>query len=81
MKMMLLFDYFEGDMNYSSFGRIFGVWSDWNKSVVTADGKHSAQFEHTLLVYTVFQVVLVVAALLQPEFGTLETEEYIKYLR
>lgn len=32
-------------------------------------------------VNTVFQLALVAAALLQPEFGTQETQPYITYLR
>ncbi|KAA8515490.1 hypothetical protein F0562_018899 [Nyssa sinensis] len=46
------------------------------------DGTHLEKVEPLLLskVNTVFQLVLVAAALLQPEFGTLATQSYITYL-
>ncbi|KAI3988302.1 hypothetical protein MKX01_012091 [Papaver californicum] len=56
-------------------------WRSWSE-FTNLDGTHRRKVEPLFLskVNTVFQLVLVAAALLQPEFGTLETEEYIKYL-
>ncbi|KAI3849030.1 hypothetical protein MKX03_011473 [Papaver bracteatum] len=56
-------------------------WKSWSE-FTNLDGTHRRKMEPLFLskVNTVFQLVLVAAALLQPEFGTLETEEYIKYL-
>ncbi|KAA8520044.1 hypothetical protein F0562_014282 [Nyssa sinensis] len=56
-------------------------WKSWF-DFFNLDGAHREKVEPLLLskVNTVFQLVLVAAALLQPEFGTTETETYITYL-
>ncbi|OVA10558.1 CDP-alcohol phosphatidyltransferase [Macleaya cordata] len=56
-------------------------WKSWSE-FTNLNGTHRQKVEPLFLskVNTVFQLVLVAAALLQPEFGTLETEVYITYL-
>ncbi|KAI3885608.1 hypothetical protein MKX03_009306 [Papaver bracteatum] len=56
-------------------------WESWSE-FTNLDGVHRQKVEPLFLskLNTVFQLVLVAAALLQPEFGNLETEVYIKYL-
>ncbi|CAK9146837.1 unnamed protein product [Ilex paraguariensis] len=57
-------------------------WKSWY-DFFNLDGTSPQKVEPLLLskVNTVFQLVLVAAALLQPEFGTEETQSYITYLR
>ncbi|KAI3923389.1 hypothetical protein MKW98_026982 [Papaver atlanticum] len=56
-------------------------WESWSE-FTNLDGVHRQKVEPLFLskLNTVFQLVLVAAPLLQPEFGTLETEVYIKNL-
>lgn len=56
-------------------------WKSWSE-FTNLDGTHRQKVEPLLLskVNTVFQLVLIAAALLQPEFGTNETQLYITYL-
>ncbi|XP_058093574.1 CDP-diacylglycerol--glycerol-3-phosphate 3-phosphatidyltransferase 1, chloroplastic [Magnolia sinica] len=56
-------------------------WRSWS-DFVNLDGTRPEKVEPLFLskVNTVFQLVLVAAALLQPEFGTEETQPYITYL-
>ncbi|KAJ7967668.1 putative Cdp-diacylglycerol--glycerol-3-phosphate 3-phosphatidyltransferase [Quillaja saponaria] len=62
----------------SSLGWKWKSWSDF----VNLDGTSPQKVEPLLIskVNTVFQLVLVAAALLQPEFGTQDTQPYITYL-
>ncbi|KAF8031596.1 hypothetical protein BT93_D0729 [Corymbia citriodora subsp. variegata] len=62
----------------SDLGWQWASWSDF----FNLDGPHRVKVEPLFLskVNTVFQLVLVAAALLQPEFGTTETQSYITYL-
>ncbi|XP_030533425.1 cardiolipin synthase (CMP-forming), mitochondrial [Rhodamnia argentea] len=62
----------------SDLGWQWASWSDF----FNVNGPHREKVEPLFLskVNTVFQLVLVAAALLQPEFGTPETQSYIKYL-
>ncbi|KAI3995293.1 hypothetical protein MKX01_032095 [Papaver californicum] len=62
----------------STLGWHWKSWSDFTN----LDGVQRRKVEPLFLskLNTVFQLVLVATALLQPEFGTLETEVYIKYL-
>ncbi|KAF8391520.1 hypothetical protein HHK36_023825 [Tetracentron sinense] len=62
----------------SSLGWEWNSWSDF----LNLDGTHPQKVEPLFLskVNTVFQLVLVAAALLQPEFGTEDTQLYITYL-
>ncbi|KAF9612978.1 hypothetical protein IFM89_004781 [Coptis chinensis] len=56
-------------------------WKSWSE-FTNLDGTRARKVEPLFLskVNTVFQLVLVAAALLQPEFGTDETQVYITYL-
>ncbi|KAM7506241.1 hypothetical protein LguiB_005145 [Lonicera macranthoides] len=56
-------------------------WRSWF-DFFNLDGTHPQKVEPLLLskVNTVLQLILVTVALLQPEFGTLETQSYITYL-
>ncbi|XP_059646530.1 cardiolipin synthase (CMP-forming), mitochondrial-like isoform X1 [Cornus florida] len=56
-------------------------WKSW-LDFFNLDGTHPQKVEPLLIskVNTVFQLVLVAAALLQPEFGNPETQAYITYL-
>ncbi|XAR53782.1 hypothetical protein NMG60_11022464 [Bertholletia excelsa] len=56
-------------------------WRSWY-DFFNIDGTHPEKVEPLFIskVNTVFQLVLVAAALLQPEFGTPETQSYITYL-
>ncbi|XP_056159879.1 cardiolipin synthase (CMP-forming), mitochondrial [Syzygium oleosum] len=62
----------------SDLGWQWASWSDF----FNLNGPHREKVEPLFLskVNTVFQLVLVAAALLQPEFGTQETQSYITYL-
>lgn len=62
----------------SSLGWEWKSWFDF----FNLDGTHPQKVEPLFLskVNTVLQLVLVAAALLQPEFGTQETQSYITYL-
>ncbi|GLU23287.1 hypothetical protein SLE2022_393070 [Rubroshorea leprosula] len=62
----------------SSLGWQWRSWFDF----INLDGTHLQKVEPLFIskVNTVFQLALVVAALLQPEFGTPETQSYITYL-
>ncbi|XP_050371153.1 cardiolipin synthase (CMP-forming), mitochondrial [Argentina anserina] len=62
----------------SSLGWKWKSWSDF----FNLDGTHPQKVEPLFIskVNTVFQLILVVAALLQPEFGTLETQSYVTSL-
>ncbi|GFZ03221.1 cardiolipin synthase [Actinidia rufa] len=57
-------------------------WKSWS-DFFDIDGTRPEKVEPLFLskVNTVFQLVLVAVALLQPEFGTPETKAYITYLR
>ncbi|XP_020982310.1 cardiolipin synthase (CMP-forming), mitochondrial isoform X1 [Arachis duranensis] len=61
----------------SSLGWKWKSWSDF----VNLDGTSRQKIEPLFIskVNTVLQLALVAAALLQPEFGTLETQSYISY--
>ncbi|GKV16044.1 hypothetical protein SLEP1_g26754 [Rubroshorea leprosula] len=65
-------------MRASSLGWQWKSWSDF----FNLDGTRPQKVEPLFIskVNTVFQLVLVAAALLQPEFGTPETQSYITYL-
>ncbi|OIW18439.1 hypothetical protein TanjilG_13191 [Lupinus angustifolius] len=56
-------------------------WKSWH-DFFNLDGKVRQKVEPLFIskVNTVFQLVLVAAALLQPEFGTPETQIYVTYL-
>lgn len=56
-------------------------WKSWF-DFLNIDGTRSEKVEPLFIskVNTVFQLVLVAAALLQPEYGTEETQLYITYL-
>ncbi|KAI3858912.1 hypothetical protein MKW98_028645 [Papaver atlanticum] len=56
-------------------------WDSWSE-FTNLDGIHRQKVEPLFLskLNTVFQLVLIAAALLQPEFGNLQTEVYIKYM-
>ncbi|PSS10356.1 Cardiolipin synthase(CLS) like [Actinidia chinensis var. chinensis] len=56
-------------------------WKSWS-DFFDIDGTHPEKIEPLFLskVNTVFQLVLVAVALLQPEFGTPETKAYVTYL-
>ncbi|XP_065878941.1 cardiolipin synthase (CMP-forming), mitochondrial [Euphorbia lathyris] len=56
-------------------------WNSWY-DFVNLDGTRPEKVEPLFIskVNTVFQLLLVAAALLQPEFGTVETQPYITYL-
>ncbi|KAL4628419.1 hypothetical protein ACB092_05G237500 [Castanea dentata] len=62
----------------SSLGWEWKSWFDF----INLDGTRPLKVEPLFIskVNTVFQLVLVAAALLQPEFGTQETQPYITYL-
>lgn len=62
----------------SSLGWKWNSWSDF----VNLDAIHREKVEPLFIskVNTVFQLMLVAGALLQPEFGTVETQNYITYL-
>ncbi|KAL5578877.1 hypothetical protein UlMin_011319 [Ulmus minor] len=62
----------------SSLGWQWKSWYDF----VNLDGSHPQKVEPLFIskVNTVFQLMLVAAALLQPDFGTQETESYITFL-
>ncbi|KAK1284056.1 hypothetical protein QJS10_CPB21g00909 [Acorus calamus] len=62
----------------SNLGWEWKSWSDF----VNLDGSHSEKVEPLLIskINTVFQLVLVATALLQPELGTPESQQYITYL-
>ncbi|XP_050229321.1 cardiolipin synthase (CMP-forming), mitochondrial [Mercurialis annua] len=62
----------------SSLGWKWNSWYDF----FNIDGTRPEKVEPLFIskVNTVFQLVLVAAALLQPEFGTMETQSYITYL-
>ncbi|XP_010052827.2 LOW QUALITY PROTEIN: cardiolipin synthase (CMP-forming), mitochondrial [Eucalyptus grandis] len=62
----------------SDLGWQWASWSDF----FNLNGPHPEKIEPLFLskVNTVFQLALVAAALLQPEFGTAETQSYITYL-
>ncbi|KAJ4975161.1 hypothetical protein NE237_000267 [Protea cynaroides] len=62
----------------SNLGWEWRSWSDF----INLDGTHRQKVEPLFIskVNTVFQLVLVAAALLQPEFGTEATQSYIEYL-
>ncbi|KAI3440137.1 uncharacterized protein J3R85_003744 [Psidium guajava] len=62
----------------SDLGWQWARWSDF----FNINGPHREKVEPIFLskVNTVFQLVLVAVALLQPEFGTPETQSYITYL-
>ncbi|XP_077220122.1 cardiolipin synthase [Tasmannia lanceolata] len=62
----------------ASLGWEWKSWSDF----INLDATRPEKVEPLLIskVNTVFQLVLVAAALLQPEFGTEETQSYITYL-
>ncbi|XP_004293273.1 PREDICTED: cardiolipin synthase, mitochondrial [Fragaria vesca subsp. vesca] len=62
----------------SSLGWKWKSWSDFFNLDATRPQKVEPLFISK--VNTVFQLVLVAAALLQPEFGTLETQSYVTYL-
>nr|CAB3474510.1 unnamed protein product [Digitaria exilis] len=57
-------------------------WNSWSE-YVNLDAIHREKVEPLFIskVNTVFQLMLVAAALLQPEFGTEETQNYITLLR
>jgi cardiolipin synthase len=63
----------------SSLGWKWNSWSDF----VNLDAIHREKVKPLFIskVNTVFQLMLVAAALLQPEFGTEETQNYITVLR
>ncbi|KAK4491944.1 hypothetical protein RD792_002727 [Penstemon davidsonii] len=56
-------------------------WNSW-RDFFNLDGANAQKVEPLFIskVNTVFQLALVVAALLQPEFGNQETQQYIDYL-
>ncbi|KAJ4838690.1 hypothetical protein Tsubulata_003126 [Turnera subulata] len=56
-------------------------WSNWSE-FFNLDGTNAEKVKPLFIskVNTVFQLALVAAALLQPEFGTEETQSYITYL-
>ncbi|KAK1260576.1 hypothetical protein QJS04_geneDACA018068 [Acorus gramineus] len=56
-------------------------WKNWS-DFVNLDGTHPEKVEPLLIskINTVFQLLLVAAALLQPELGTHESQQYITYL-
>ncbi|XP_042497384.1 CDP-diacylglycerol--glycerol-3-phosphate 3-phosphatidyltransferase 1, chloroplastic [Macadamia integrifolia] len=62
----------------SNLGWEWRSWSDF----INLDGTHREKVEPLLVskVNTVFQLALVAAALLQPEFGTEATQSHIEYL-
>ncbi|XP_018851913.2 cardiolipin synthase (CMP-forming), mitochondrial [Juglans regia] len=62
----------------NSFGWEWKSWFDF----FNLDGSHPQKVEPLFIskVNTVFQLVLVAGALLQPEFGTEDTQTYITYL-
>ncbi|KAM3687081.1 hypothetical protein ACB098_10G050600 [Castanea mollissima] len=59
----------------------FFQWKSWF-DFINLDGTRPLKVEPLFIskVNTVFQLVFVAAALLQPEFGTQETQPYITYL-
>ncbi|KAK8954731.1 hypothetical protein KSP39_PZI001983 [Platanthera zijinensis] len=63
----------------SSLGWEWKSWSD----LVNLDDAHSEKVEPLLIskINTVFQLLLVAAALLQPELGTEKMKSYVTYLR
>ncbi|KAK0578427.1 hypothetical protein LWI29_010261 [Acer saccharum] len=70
-----------GGAFYQRASSLGGKWKSWI-DFFNIDGTCPQKVEPLFLskVNTVFQLVLVAAALLQPEFGTLETQSYITYL-
>ncbi|KAJ1698462.1 hypothetical protein LUZ63_006974 [Rhynchospora breviuscula] len=56
-------------------------WDSWSE-FFNLDGQHREKVEPLFIskVNTVLQLLLVGAALLQPDFGTLETQQYLAYL-
>ncbi|XP_065033228.1 CDP-diacylglycerol--glycerol-3-phosphate 3-phosphatidyltransferase 1, chloroplastic-like [Musa acuminata AAA Group] len=56
-------------------------WKSWSE-FINLDAAHREKVEPLLIskVNTVLQLLLVAAALLQPDFGSAETQEYITYL-
>lgn len=70
-----------GGVIYRRASSLGWKWKDWS-NFVNLDGTHREKVEPLLIskVNTVFQLLLVAAALLQPEFGTEYTQLYINYL-
>ncbi|TXG47067.1 hypothetical protein EZV62_026361 [Acer yangbiense] len=70
-----------GGAFYQRASSLGGKWKSWI-DFFNIDGTCTQKVEPLFLskVNTVFQLILVAAALLQPEFGTLETQSYITYL-
>ncbi|KAJ0974715.1 hypothetical protein J5N97_016680 [Dioscorea zingiberensis] len=70
-----------GGAVYKRASNLGWKWKSWS-AFVNLDATHREKVEPLFIskVNTVFQLLLVAAALLQPEFGTEETELYITYL-
>lgn len=70
-----------GGALYGRASSLAWEWKSWS-DFFNIDRTHPKKIEPLFLskVNTVFQLALVAAALLQPEFGTPDTEAYITYL-
>lgn len=70
-----------GGAVYQRASRLGWEWKSWS-DFFNLDGTRPQKVEPLFIskLNTVFQLILVAGALLQPEFGTPETESYITYL-
>lgn len=70
-----------GGAVYNRASSLDWKWKSWS-DFVNLDGTRPAKVEPLFIskVNTVFQLILVAAALIQPELGTAETQTYINYL-
>ncbi|KAK4759724.1 hypothetical protein SAY87_022855 [Trapa incisa] len=70
-----------GGAVYKRFSDLGWQWDSWYE-IFNVNGTHPEKIEPLFIskVNTVFQLVLVAAALLQPEFGTEHTQTYLTYL-